>query len=130
MKKFTLLFVVALMVLANGRAFADLEWADPSLCVAGKWLVINAANAPGIVVTVPQGVAYGDQAAGGCATAAPAPLLPLSSVTVHGANNLKVMIDGKQASPVVNVSYGDKAMSRENDGGKLKYQFHIDHEAK
>ena len=128
MKKFALLFVVALMALANGHAFADVEWADPSLCVAGQWLVINAANNDAIRVTVPHETAYGDQAAGGCTTPAPAPLLPLSSVTVRGESGMRVMIDGRQASPLVVVTYGLRAQTHDNDGGRMQFRFSVDGE--
>ena len=126
MKKFTLVFVMALMVFASGHAFAGLEWADPSLCVAGKWLVINAAQDDAIRVTVPHGVAYGDQAAGGCATVAPAPLLPMSRISVRGDDGMKVMIDGAGASPVVTVSYGTRVRTRQNDGGRMNFSFSMD----
>ena len=126
MKKFTLLFVVALMALANGHAFADLEWADPSLCVAGNWLMIDSANTAGIHVTVPHGVHYGDQAAGGCTTAAPAQVLPASAVTVRGEDGLRVMIDGRQASPKVSVSYDGRVRTHKNDGGRMEFNFPLD----
>ena len=125
MKKFALLFVVALMALANGHAFADVEWADPSLCVAGKWLVINAANNGGIRVTLPRGTAYGDQAAGRCMTPAPAPVLPSSSVTVGSDDGMRVMIDGQQASPVVVVAYGWRVQTRVNLGGPMQFRFSV-----
>jgi len=126
MKKFALLFVVALMALANGHAFADVEWADPSLCVAGNWLMVNAANNDAIQVALPRGTAYGDQAAGGCTTPAPAPLLPLSSVTVRGEGGMHIMIDGQQASPVVVVTYGLGAQTHVNDGGRMQFRFSVD----
>lgn len=126
MRKFALLFAVAFMALASSRAFADVEWADPSLCVAGNWLVIASANADAIHVTVPSETAYGDQAAGGCTTPAPQSLLSLSSVTARGEGGMRVMIDGRQASPDVVVTYGALVQAHANSGGRMHFRFSMD----
>ena len=59
MKKLSLLFAVFLVVASFGMAHAELEWEDPALCVAGKWLRVDAAPPSAIWVIVPEGTAYG-----------------------------------------------------------------------
>ncbi len=124
MKKLALLMAVAFALCAIAPAFAQLEWEDPVLCVNGKWLLIDSANPLAVEVIVPKGAAYGDRAAGGCAIHAPAPLLPLSQVKERGHDEgVRVRIDGRGASPVVTVSYGDESHTERNHGGVLRFRF-------
>ncbi len=128
MRKLSILFAVFLLVASFGMAHAELEWEDPVLCVAGQWLVVDAAHPQAVQVTVPQGTAYGDQAAGGCSTPAPlVPLLPNSAVTAKGGGSkMTVMVDGAEASSPVVVSYGDVTQTHQNHGGKMKFKFDLD----
>jgi hypothetical protein len=127
MKKLSLLFAVVLAFVSIGTVRAGFDWADPSLCVEGKWLVIDAAHADGVEVVLPEHSAYGDQKAGHCKTPAPAPLLAMSSVKVRGeANFIKVMVDGKFAStPMVTVTYGDAVKTAQNHGDKMYFTFRL-----
>ena len=124
MKKLAFLMAAAFAFCAIAPAFAQLEWEDPALCVNGKWLLIDSATMRAIEVVVPKGAAYGDQAAGGCATHAPASLLPLSQVKERGHDDgVRVWIDGREASPKVTVSYGDQSRTERNHGGVLYFRF-------
>jgi hypothetical protein len=128
MKWLTAVFGLLLALVSVAPAFADLEWADPALCVNGKWLLIDAAATSAIQVRVPQDAAYGDQAAGHCRTAAPAPLLPLSSVKAKGhGDTMTVVVDGSDASPVVTVSYGMRSETRRNHGREMRFEFQLGH---
>lgn len=127
MKKFSIVFAAILLVVSAGMAQAALEWEDPALCIEGQWLVIDAAHISAIKVVVPEGTHYGSQAAGGCTTPAPAPLLPLTVVNGRGhGDNLTVNIDGASASPVVKVRYGADQKSRVNHGEEMKFKFRMD----
>ena len=76
---------------------------------------------------MPEGTRYGNQAAGGCTTPAPAPLLPLTVVTGRGHGDIiTVNIDGASASPVVKVRYGSDQKSRANHGEEMKFKFRMD----
>jgi hypothetical protein len=80
-----------------------------------------------VKIAVPEGTRYGNQAAGGCTTPAPAPLLPLTVVTGRGhGDNITVNIDGANASPVVKVRYGADQKSRVNHGEAMKFKFRMD----
>jgi hypothetical protein len=126
MKWLTALFAVVLTLVAVVPAFADLEWADPALCVNGKWLMVDAANNSAIEVQLPRDAAYGDQAAGHCATPAPAPLLPMSQVKVRGNDHaMLVVVDGAQASPRLTVSYGRQSETRRNRGNDMHFEFQL-----
>ena len=127
MRWLSIAFAVALSLVAL-PAFADLEWADPSLCVNGKWLMINAADNSAIQVQLPEGSVYGDQAEGNCATAATAPVMSASQVMVGGhGHSMTVVIDGGSASQPVTVSYGDKSQTRHNSGHDMHFQFALSH---
>lgn len=124
MKKFALLMALSLALLTFVPVFAELEWADPALCIDGKWLVIDSANPPAIEVIVGKGSRYGGQHAGGCTTPAPAPLLPLNRVKERGEHDdVRVRIDGQGASPVVTVTYGLQSRTEHNHGGVMQFRF-------
>jgi hypothetical protein len=125
MKKLALLSALVGLLISYGAVFAELEWADPALCVNGKWLLIDSANASAIDVLVPKGAAYGDQVAGRCHTPAPAPLLPLDRVRAKGGHDdgVRVRIDGRNASPMVTVKYGDASHTESNHGQMMWFNF-------
>ena len=119
---------VLLLTLTIGVAAARYDYEDPVLCVAGQWLMVDAAAQPaGVTVYVPDGTAYGNQAAGGCTTAGPNS--PLVQVVNDRGNNhtLRVQVDGKLAStPQVVVSYGSQTSTKGNDGkGTLNFRFDL-----
>ena len=130
MKKmlFVLPLAVLLLTLTIGVAAARYDYEDPALCVAGQWLMVDAAAQPGgVTVYVPEGVAYGNQQAGGCATAGPnAPLVQVVKQR-GGAHTLRVQVDGKMAStPVVVASYGGQSFTKDNKGkGTLDFKFDL-----
>lgn len=129
MKKLIVILPLALVLLTLtlGIAGASYGYADPALCLNGKWLVVNAADASAVTVFVPEDSQYGDQAAGGCKT--PGPNVPIiQTVKEKGEHHLVlVQIDGKHAStPSVSVSYGDRKEVQPNNGkGKLNFLFMI-----
>ncbi len=124
MKKLALLLALLLALASFAPVFAELEWGDPALCVAGKWLVVDAAAPSAVELTVPEGTVYGDQVAGGCSTPAATAVLPLSVVTEKGGGHkLTVRVDGSSASPMVTVTYGSESQTQLNDGGTLKFKF-------
>lgn len=130
MKKmlFVLPLAVLLLTLTIGIAAARYDYEDPALCVAGQWLMVDAAAQPaGVTVFVPENTAYGNQAAGGCSTAGPN--LPLVQVVKErgGNHTLRVQVDGKLAStPEVVVSYGDQTSAKDNKGkGTLNFKFDL-----
>ena len=126
MKKFSILSALVIALLSFGTAFAELEWEDPALCVNGKWLTIVAANPSAVKIVVPQGTAYGDQAAGRCTTPAPAPLVPVSAVTQKGGGHkFTVVVNGSQATSTVVVSYGAQSETRVNHGGEMRFRFDL-----
>ena len=67
MKKMLLVLPLAvlLLTLSIGVAVARYDYEDPALCVAGKWLLVDAASPAGVTVFVPEDTAYGNQKAGG-----------------------------------------------------------------
>lgn len=128
MKRLTGVFAIMLVLFAVVPAFADLEWADPALCVNGQWLVVNAADNSSIQVQLPGSAAYGNQAAGQCATPAPAPILPASQITVRGNGAvMMVVVDGANASQPVTVSYGAQSNTRSNNGHSMHFGFQLGH---
>jgi hypothetical protein len=126
MKLLTGVFALVLVFVAVVPAFADLEWADPALCVNGQWLMVDAAANSSIQVQLPHSASFGDQAAGQCTTPAPAPLLPTSQVTVRGNGAvMMVVVDGANASPSVTVSYGAQAGTHSNNGHDMHFGFQL-----
>ncbi len=129
MKKtlFVLPLAVLLLTLTIGVAAASYQYEDPALCVAGKWLIVDAANPAAVRVFVPEDVPYGDQQAGGCATPGPKVAL-LQIVKERGKHaTMHVQIDGKgAATPSVTVSYGDVVTVKANKGkGVLNFWFAV-----
>ncbi len=120
---------VLLLTLTIGITGAAYDYEDPALCVAGKWLLVNAAHPGAVSVFVPEGTPYGDQQAGGCAT--PGPNYPQPQVVKERGegNTMLIMVDSKDAStPTVRVSYGDKTVTKANSGkGTLSFQFAVPH---
>lgn len=129
MKKMLVILPLAmlLLTLTIGIAGAGYSYADPALCVAGKWLVVNAASPAAVMVSVPEDTPYGNQKAGGCKT--PLPNVPLINIVRERGegHNMHVMVDGKGAStPTVNVSYGDTLFTKANNGkGMLNFDFKV-----
>lgn len=130
MKKMCLALSLAvlLLTLTIGAAAARYDYEDPVLCVAGQWLMVDAAAQPaGITAFVPDGTAYGNPQAGGCASAGPS--APLVQVVKErgGGHTLRVQVNGKLAStPQVVVSYGSQASTKDNNGkGTLNFQFDL-----
>jgi hypothetical protein len=118
---------VLLLTLTIGIAGARYGYEDPALCVAGKWLVVDAAHPAAVTVSVPEDTPYGDQKAGGCKT--PLPSVPLiSAVKERGeGHTMHVKVEGKGAStPTVSVSYGDTHFTKANNGkGVLNFDFRV-----
>jgi hypothetical protein len=129
MKKllFVLPLAVLLLTLTIGNAAARYDYEDPSLCVAGKWLLVDAASRAGVTVFVPEDTPYGDQKAGGCKTAGPDVPLVRTVKERGGGHTMRVQVDGKLAStPQVIVSYGDKTFTKENKGrGTFEFKFDL-----
>jgi hypothetical protein len=129
MKKLIVILPLALVLLSLtiGIAGAGYGYADPALCVAGKWLVVNAAKDSAVTVFVPEDSKYGNQIQGGCTT--PGPNVPIiQTVKEKGEHRLMVVqIDGKNAStPSVSVTYGNRPKVQNNNGrGKLNFLFMI-----
>ncbi len=120
---------VLLLTLTIGVASARYQYEDPALCVAGKWLIVDAANPSAVKVFVPEDVPYGDQQAGGCTT--PGPNVALLQIVKEKGDHatLQVQIDGKNATtPSVTVSYGDVVTVKANKGkGTLNFRFAVPH---
>jgi hypothetical protein len=129
MKKMFIILPLAvlLLTLTVGIAGAAYGYEDPALCVAGKWLVVDAASPSAVTVFVPEDTRYGDQKAGGCKIEGPTNV-PLIQVVVKvrgDGHTMRVQIDGKNAStPQVHVTYGDEALTKANKGkGTLDFRF-------
>ncbi len=119
MKKmaFTSLLVVLLLSLTIGVVGAAMDMEDPALCVSGEWLLINAAQPSAVQVVLPEGTAYGPSA--GCKMPPPNSALVLDSRVVlrlGHAEKMMVVVDGKQATPSVNVTYGAQSRTVKNNG--------------
>lgn len=118
---------VLLVALTLSWAGAGMDYEDPKLCVDGKWLLVNAAHPSGVTVFLPEGVRYGNQQQGGCAT--PGPDVPLLTAVVQRGEHhwMRVQVDGAQASrPIVRATYGPVTEARFNNGhGKLNFLFFV-----
>jgi hypothetical protein len=129
MKKMFLVLPLAvlLLTLSIGVAAARYDYEDPALCVAGKWLLVDAASPAGVTVFVPEDTAYGNQKAGGCKTAGPD--VPLVRIVKErgGGHNMRIQVEGKLAStPEVVVSYGKETLTKDNKGkGTLEFKFDL-----
>jgi hypothetical protein len=129
MKKMFIVLPLAalLLTLTIGIAGARYSYEDPALCVAGKWLTVDAAHPAAVMVSVPEDTPYGDQKAGGCKT--PLPNVPLINVVRERGEGhiMHVRVDGKGAStPTVSVSYGGTSFTKANDGkGMLNFDFRV-----
>ncbi len=126
MKKLLLLIplVLVLVALTMSIAGASVSYSDPALCVAGKWLIVDAANQAAVRVTVPQDVAYGNQQQGGCKT--PGPAVPIIKVVRENRTDhvMTVWIDGDHAStPKVQVTYGRAKQTLPNFGQNMMFFF-------
>jgi len=127
MKKMLVVLPLAMLLvtLTIGVASARYHFADPALCVAGKWLVIDAADTSAVKVLVPEDTPYGDQITGGCTS--PGPDVPLVNIVKERGRGpiMLVQVDGKNAStPTVQVSYGSASFTRPNHGrGTLNFVF-------
>ena len=125
MKKLSILFVILVMLVTASTAFARLDFMDPVLCVAGHWLVVNAANESVVQVILPEGTPYGD--AGHCT--GPAPVAPVITnvVTQKGLGFLMTVLltDSSQAStPTVTAAYGSVSKTHLNFGkGPMLFLF-------
>lgn len=118
---------VLLLTLTIGIAGAAYGYEDPALCVAGKWLMVDAASPSAVTVFVPEDTRYGDQKAGGCKVArSSVPLIQIVKERGEG-QNMRVQIDGKNAStPQVHVTYGDEVLTKSNKGkGTLDFKFEL-----
>jgi hypothetical protein len=129
MKKmfFVLPLALLLVTLTMGVAAARYDYEDPALCVAGKWLVVDAASRAGVTVFVPEDTAYGNQKAGGCPTAGPD--VPLVNIVKErgGGHSMRVQVEGKLAStPELTVAYGKESVTKDNKGkGTLEFKFDL-----
>jgi hypothetical protein len=129
MKKMFLVLPLAvlLLTLTIGVAAARYDYEDPALCVAGKWLLVDAASPAAVTVFVPEDTAYGDQKAGGCKTAGPN--VPLVQIVKErgGGHTMRVQVDSKLAStPNIVVSYGKDSLTKANKGkGTLEFKFDL-----
>jgi hypothetical protein len=127
MKKLGVVLPLTLLLLMGtiGIAAARYGYEDPALCVAGKWLVVDAAQNSAVKVFLPEDTPYGDQVAGGCTT--PGPDVPiLQTVRERGRHGaMQVLVDGKSATtPTLTVSYGDVSKVAPNRGkGMLVFVF-------
>ncbi len=127
MKKLLVVLPLAVLLvsLTFGVAGARYDYEDPALCVAGQWLIVNAAHPSAVTVFVPEDTPAGDQAAGGCNTTGPdVPLI--NTVKERGeSHTMRVQVDGKNAStPTVQVAYGDTLSTKANNGkGMLSFRF-------
>jgi hypothetical protein len=127
MKKLTILLIIVLMVISANTALASLDWMDPALCVAGQWLVVNAADESAVEIRLPEGTPFGS--AGNCTEPAPAPPFVTNVVTEKGGGNqvTVTITDPSQAStPSVTVTYGSATQTRDNSGkGQIKFKFSL-----
>ncbi|MCL4395862.1 MAG: hypothetical protein M1482_13845 [Chloroflexi bacterium] len=127
MKRIGVVLSLTLLLLTAtiGIAAARYGYEDPALCVAGQWLVVDAAQNSAVQVFLPEDTAYGDQAAGGCAT--PGPNVPILQTVRekgrHGA--MRVLVNGKFATtPTLTVSYNGVTKVVQNRGrGMLVFNF-------
>ncbi len=118
---FVLLFTFSLTIVSAGA-----DWDDPVLCVAGKWLVVNAAKESAVHIIVPDDTAYGD--AGHCRTPAPGPVFVKDVVREAGhGRTMTVTVNGSQASkPKLTVSYGNVSYTKQNNGRSVfKFTFDL-----
>lgn len=128
MKKmlFVVVLVVSLLMVAIPIASAGMDFEDPALCVNGQWLLVDAALPAGIHVVVPEDAHYGNQAAGHCAT--PAPANPAITKVKEGELDhlMTVWVDGSQAStPTITVSYGNTVRTKPNTGRLMLFTFFV-----
>jgi hypothetical protein len=130
MKKLVLMsaLVLLLLLLTLGNALAmDME--DPVLCVAGQWLTVDrVADQAAVTVLLPAGTAYGNTA--GCTgpNLDLAPELYILNVAVRQGNSpvMHVEVNGADAWPVVQTSYGGKSFQQANNGKRvLVFQFNL-----
>jgi hypothetical protein len=120
---FVLLFALSLSIVSAGA-----DWDDPVLCVAGKWLVVNAAKESAVHIIVPDDTPYG--AAGHCKTPAPGPVFVKDVVREMGrGHTMMVTVNGSQASqPKLTVSYGRESYTRQNNGHSVfRFNFDLPH---
>ncbi len=108
--------IVLMISLTLTIASAGVDWEDPALCVAGQWLLVDAARPSAVTVFIPEDTPYGNQIAGGCAT--PGPAVPiLQVVKERGGHAMKVQIKGMNATtPTLKVSYRDAVQIKANNG--------------
>jgi hypothetical protein len=129
MKKF--LFIapvfVLLLALSFGAVSAAVDYEDPKLCVDGQWLLVDAALPSSTAVTLPEGVRYGDQKAGGCKTSGPnVPLIKNVDQRGHG-ENMMIKVQGANATNPVVVTYdGEKQTKKNNGKATLSFVFKLD----
>ena len=129
MKKLTVVLPLALLLVALtvGIAAAGFGYEDPALCVAGHWLVVDAAQVSAVHVFLPEDTPYGDQAAGGCTT--PGPNVPILQIVREKGRHgqMLIMVDGKFAStPTVTASYnGATKVDRNRGRGVLVFNFAV-----
>jgi len=129
MKKLMLVLPLTVLMLSFSLtiASAGVDWEDPALCVAGQWLLIDAAQPSAVTVIVPENTRYGDQKAGGCKT--PGPSVPLiQNVKVRDdGDTMRVQVDGKNAStPNVKASFGNRTQTKSNNGKQtLNFRFDL-----
>jgi hypothetical protein len=116
-----LVFALSLSVVSAGE-----DWSDPVLCVAGQWLVVDAAKDSAVHIVIPDNTPYGNE--GKCKTPAPGPLFVKDVVKEIGrGHTILVTVNGRQAStPTVTVSYGKVSTTKRNNGiAPLIYLFDL-----
>jgi hypothetical protein len=108
-------------------ASAGVDWEDPTLCVDGQWLLVDAAKPSAVTVFVPEDVRFGDQKAGGCKTPGPAAPLIKAVKERDGGHAIKIQVDGKNASmPSVTASYNGVTQTKNNNGKQtLNFKFNL-----
>ena len=125
MKKLMIVLPLAVLMISLSFAIASagVDWEDPALCVEGQWLLVDAAHPAAVTVSLPEGTRYGDQAAGGCTT--PGPAVPIIQVVKErGGHEMKVQVDGKNATPTVKASFGNVSQTKSNNGKQtLNFKF-------
>ena len=115
--RFVLAFVLLLLSLTIGIVGAAMDMEDPALCVSGEWLLVNAAQPTAVHVVLPEGTVYGPNA--GCKMPPPNSAVVLDSSVVQRlghAEKMMVFVDGKQATPSVDVTYGTQSKTMKNNG--------------
>ena len=128
MKK--MLFVTALAVflftLAIPIVSAGMGYEDPTLCVNGKWLLVDAAVPSAIQVIVPDNAHYGNQKAGQCKTPPPVKQM-ITNVKEGNAEHLMlVAVDGAKAStPNITVTYGQDVQTKKNTGKLIMFTVQV-----